>query len=166
MPAQSIPVADLLTFVHGDADDQRRFVATLGGSLVEYGFVAIENHGVDASALAGTFDQIRQLFELPTSEKLRYEVLEGGRQRGYTSFGKEQAKDHVVPDMKEFWHIGPELAGDHPMFGKLQRNLWPPEVPELRANSLRSTTACSAAGNTWCAPSRVTSALTRPSSCA
>lgn len=136
MPEQNIPVADLHTFVHGDAADQQRFVATLGQSLVEYGFVAIENHGVDATALAGTFDQTRRLFELPVEDKLRYEVLEGGRQRGYTSFGKEHAKDQHVPDMKEFWHIGPELDAAHPLRARIPDNLWPADLPDFKREAL------------------------------
>lgn len=136
MSQQNIPVVDLDRFVHGDTADQARFVDQLGRSLVEYGFVAVENHRVDADALAGTYAELKRLFDLPTANKLGYEVVEGGRQRGYTSFGKEHAKDTSVPDMKEFWHIGPELDEAHPLRDRIPKNLWPHEVPAFKTHSL------------------------------
>jgi len=52
-----------------------------------------------------------------------------GGVRGYTPFGTEHAKDHAVPDLKEFWHVGreadpDEIAGRHETF---QPNIWPAE---------------------------------------
>ncbi len=134
--AQTIPVVDLRAFLYGDAADQAAFSKALGDSLVEYGFVAVENHAVDAVALRDSYAAIRRLFDLPTETKLRYELPETGRQRGYTSFGKEHAKYHNVPDMKEFWHIGPQLLPSHPTFGRMPENVWPGEVPEFRGAGL------------------------------
>lgn len=134
--SQNIPVVDLHQFVHGDASAQATFVATLGQSLVEYGFVAVENHGVDAEALAGTYRELKRLFDLPAATKLGYEVPEGGRQRGYTSFGKEHAKHTDVPDMKEFWHIGPELDEAHPLRARIPDNLWPADLPDFKREAL------------------------------
>ena len=134
--AQTIPVVDLRAFLYGDAADQAAFSKALGDSLVEYGFVAVENHAVDAVALRDSYAAIRRLFDLPTEAKLRYELPETGRQRGYTSFGKEHAKYHNVPDLKEFWHIGPQLMPSHPTFGRMPENVWPSEVPEFRGAGL------------------------------
>ena len=136
MSQQNIPVVDLAHFVHGDADAQARFVEQLGRSLVEFGFVAVANHGLDSKALAGTYEELKHLFDLPAATKLGYEVIEGGRQRGYTAFGKEHAKHHDVPDMKEFWHIGPELEATHPLRDRIPPNLWPAEVPGFKTESL------------------------------
>lgn len=147
-PEQNIPVVDLHDFTHGDAATQARFVKDLGDALVDLGFVAVENHGVDASALADTYASIRDLFDLPRDQKMRYEVLEGGRQRGYTSFGAEHAKDRAVPDMKEFWHIGPELDESHPMRARIPRNLWPSELPSFQPASLRLFASLHACGVT------------------
>jgi isopenicillin N synthase-like dioxygenase len=134
--AQTIPVVDLRAFLYGDAADQARFSKALGDSLVEYGFVAVENHAVDAVALRDTYAAIRRLFDLPTEAKLRYELPGIGRQRGYTSFGQEHAKYHNVPDLKEFWHIGPQLGADHPTFSRMPENVWPSEIPEFRGAGL------------------------------
>jgi len=133
---QSIPVVDMNRFVDGDAADQAAFVKKLGEALVEYGFVAVENHRVDQDALEATYATLKELFDLPSEAKLAYEQLEGGRQRGYTAFGLEHAKYHNVPDLKEFWHIGPELSDAHPLRRRIPKNLWPEEVPSFKNSSL------------------------------
>ncbi len=136
MTHQAIPVVDLAKFLRGDAADQARFVEELGRALVEYGFAGVENHGVGARDIQGAYAAARDLFALPLATKLRYERAHGGRQRGYTSFGQEHAKDHAVPDMKEFWHVGPELPATHRLHARLQSNLWPSELPSFKADAL------------------------------
>ncbi len=129
MAEQTIPVVDLNQFTHGDASHQAAFVSTLGEALVEYGFVAVDNHGVDRAALAAMYREIRTFFDLPKDVKRQYERPEGGRQRGYTALGQEHAKYHDVPDIKEFWHVGPEIPVGHPLKGIVPDNIWPTEVP-------------------------------------
>ena len=137
MAEQTIPVVDLLDFTNGDAETQARFVRTLGDSFVEYGFAAVENHGVDRTALSGTYEDIQSFFALSEQAKSRYEIEGGAGQRGYTSFGREHAKDQSVADLKEFWHVGPELAQDHPLYQRLPPNVWPRELPRFQEHSLR-----------------------------
>ncbi|MBL8784464.1 MAG: isopenicillin N synthase family oxygenase [Deltaproteobacteria bacterium] len=134
--AQSIPVVDLKQFTHGDRDDQARFVSALGAALTEFGFVAVENHALDVEALAATYTELKRLLDQPREVKLRYEVPENGRQRGYTAFGLEHAKDHAVPDLKEFWHIGPELADTHPLRERIPHNVWPEDFEAFKTSSL------------------------------
>ena len=42
--------------------------------------------------------------------------------------GREHAKDSTVSDLKEFWHVGPELSKDHPLRQRVPPNVWPTEV--------------------------------------
>lgn len=144
---QNIPVVDLNRFVDGDGSDQKAFVQKLGESLLEFGFVAVENHRVDQDALRSTYAELKALFDLPRETKLGYEQLESGRQRGYTAFGLEHAKYHEVPDLKEFWHIGPELDDDHPLRSRIPKNLWPDEVPGFKDTSLALYRSLFAAGS-------------------
>lgn len=136
MSSQTIPVVDLRRFLEGDTDDQRAFVAALGHALVEYGFVAVEEHGVARPTLEAAYREVKALFALPAEVKRRYEDAAVGRQRGYTSFGLERAKDTAVPDLKEFWHVGPELDVTHPQFARVPPNLWPAELPGFRDAAL------------------------------
>ena len=48
------------------------------------------------------------------------------RQRGYTPYGVEHAKDNPAPDLKEFWQTGRTI--DDPDFHK---NIWPDEPKEF-----------------------------------
>ena len=60
----------------------------------------------------------------------------GGGQRGYTSFGKEHAKNRKVGDLKEFWHVGRDLEEGNPRRSTYGKNEWPAELPEFKANTL------------------------------
>jgi isopenicillin N synthase-like dioxygenase len=52
------------------------------------------------------YNVVQQFFSLPLEKKKQYEIIEMAGQRGYTSFGKEQAKGSVSPDLKEFFQYG------------------------------------------------------------
>jgi isopenicillin N synthase-like dioxygenase len=132
----SIPVVDLTHFTGSDPEARAAFVKTLGEGLERFGFVAVLGHGIEPAALERAYAMARALFALPTALKQSYETPEDGRQRGYTSFGVEHAKDTVVPDLKEFWHVGRTLGADHPLHrsGDVPPNRHPAEVPEFGAH--------------------------------
>jgi isopenicillin N synthase-like dioxygenase len=125
---QTIPVVDLHQFTEGDAGEQAAFTQALGEALVEYGFVAVENHGVDPQALDATYTAMSEVFRLPDLAKEAYEDRGGGNQRGYTALGREHAKGQTICDLKEFWHVGPELSDAHPLRARIPPNVWPREV--------------------------------------
>jgi isopenicillin N synthase-like dioxygenase len=132
----TIPVVDLRD-LHGDAT-RDAFIQTLGGALAEFGFVAIEGHGLDPDLLENTYAAARAVFALSEEAKRRCEDPAPVKQRGYTAFGVEHAKDTAVPDLKEFWHVGPELSEEHPLRqrGLIPPNYFPAEVPAFRAHTL------------------------------
>lgn len=136
MSLETIAVLDLQDFLSGDEKRRERFIRELGDSLREFGFFAIGNHGVEQSLIDQNYDLMDQFFQLPTETKLKYEIEGGGGQRGYTSFGKEHAKDSPFPDLKEFWHVGREVPKGHPLEKIYQPNVWPAEVAEYKAASL------------------------------
>jgi len=129
---QTIPVVDLDAWRAGDS----RFADALGKALETYGFVAVENHGVSQATRARALAQVQALFALREEQKLRYERPEHGRQRGYTPWGVERAKDGAAADLKEFWHIGPELAEGSPLAAQIGANVWPEELPDFRSAML------------------------------
>ena len=132
----SIPVVDLSAYTHGDPEARAAFVRTLGEGLERFGFVAVQGHGITPANLEEAYRLARAIFAQPTDVKQRYETPKDGRQRGYTSFGVEHAKDTVVPDLKEFWHVGRTLGADHPMHvsGDVPPNRHPVEVPAFGAH--------------------------------
>lgn len=127
---QTIPVLDL---EHLDAPGRhRKFVDDLGNALRDIGFFALQNHGVDYRLIEKAYQISAQFFDLPDSQKRAYEDLEIKGQRGFTSFGREHAKDHKAPDLKEFWHVGRELSPSHRLAQVYPKNMWPTEIPEFK----------------------------------
>lgn len=127
-----IPVLDLSEF-DGKRGD---FTVALGRAFRDYGFVGINNHGLDDGIIEDAYACFRAFFALPEDVKQRYHQPGGGGRRGYTGFGVEKAKDYYVPDLKEFWHVGRELKGQNPHPDILLPNVWPDEVPGFREAAL------------------------------
>ncbi|MBW4472306.1 MAG: isopenicillin N synthase family oxygenase [Stenomitos rutilans HA7619-LM2] len=126
---QTIPVLDLRDF-HTD-DRRQTFVTQMGSALEDTGFFALTHHSVDANLIQTAYAVTQAFFTLPEAVKLRYENPALHGQRGFTRFGREHAKDHPVPDLKEFWHVGRALAPDHPLAAAYPANLSPTEVPQF-----------------------------------
>jgi isopenicillin N synthase-like dioxygenase len=122
----SIPVLDFADSLAG-GDRRSAFVAALGAALEDLGFVAIANHGIDASLLSDAYGRAREVFALPGAIKRSYEDPDSARERGYTSFGVERALDGSAPDLKEFWHVGRSVHADPA--SEVPPNRFPTEAP-------------------------------------
>lgn len=131
MQQQTIPVVDLEDYLRGGSA-RERFVQRLGDALKDTGFFALQNHGVDSRLIDKAYQLSEGFFDLPDSTKRKYEDVSLKGQRGFTSFGREQAKGAPVPDLKEFWHVGRELAANHPLNREYHPNFWPTEIPEFK----------------------------------
>ncbi len=103
-------------------------IKEIGQSLSACGFVNLMGHGVSQDLLAQAYQMAEKLFALSEASKMRCEQPESGRQRGYTPFFLEKAKDQQVGDLKEFWHIGRTLPTDHPYAIVMKENLFPNEL--------------------------------------
>jgi isopenicillin N synthase-like dioxygenase len=121
--------------VHDLKNDRETFVADLYEGLTDCGFVVLRDHGIAKADLEKAFDLIKAFFALPVETKLKYDSGSGGA-RGYTAFGRENAAGNPHSDLKEFWHVGQELAPTSPYFGIYEPNHWPEELPEFKAHML------------------------------
>lgn len=106
MSTRAIPVVDLSKFVNGTPEERDEFVKKLGKAFHEIGFVGVVNHGIPKDLIDGFYRESKSFFSLPVDLKRKYEVPGLAGQRGYTSFGKEHAKQSTVADLKEFFQIG------------------------------------------------------------
>ncbi|MFT6071276.1 MAG: isopenicillin N synthase-like dioxygenase [Bacteriovoracaceae bacterium] len=131
MSKRQVPELSLLSYVNGSPEVRSKFVSDLFEGLKEYGFIILVDHTVDALKVSKAYDLVHQFFQLPLETKNLYGGVPGG-QRGYTPFKKEHAKDSTHPDLKEFWHVGRELASDSPYKGRYPENLWPKEVQDFK----------------------------------
>ena len=110
MNQRSIPMVDLALYKHGNQQEKSAFVGQLGKAFHEIGFVAVKNHGVPLELVDEFYSEAKRFFAQSVETKRKYEVAGLAGQRGYTSFGKEHAKQSDVPDLKEFFQIGQEVS--------------------------------------------------------
>lgn len=144
-----IPSLDLADFTSGSAERKAAFVEALGRAYNNIGFVAIKNHGLTKELQDKLYATIKKFFNLEDTVKEKYEHPEIGFQRGYTGKGKEHAKGRNTGDLKEFYHVGQELANipdADPLKITYPANVWPEEVPEFKSIALEVYTTIEKAG--------------------
>lgn len=112
MALVNIPRLDLLHYTNGSMEQRKQFVQDLGKAFNETGFVTIANHGLSEELINELYQTVKGFFELPQQTKDKYEFPELAGQRGYTTKGKEKAKDSKTPDLKEFWQRGQTIVGE------------------------------------------------------
>lgn len=114
-------------------DQKQAFAEALGHSFRETGFAVISDHPISQSVINRAVDASKAFFELPEDVKEKYHDAAGGRQRGYTPFGTENAKGNASADLKEFWHTGRDLPADSPYRATMKDTPTVPEVAEFDA---------------------------------
>jgi isopenicillin N synthase-like dioxygenase len=114
-------------------ENKQVFAAKLGKSFRETGFAVITGHPVDNEVIETANDAAKAFFRLPEQAKEKYHDAEGGRQRGYTPFGTENAKGQKAADLKEFWHTGRKLPEGSTYRETMKDTPVVEEVPEFDA---------------------------------
>jgi len=136
MRKRNIPVVDLSKYVSGSDADRADFIASLGKAFHEIGFVGVINHGITKDLVDRFYAESKGFFALPRDVKKNYEVKGLAGQRGFTSFGKEHAKQSDVADLKEFFQIGQE---EEPLDGYASQtmdNIHVDEAPKFTATGM------------------------------
>lgn len=131
MANRNIPVVDLSKFVKGDTEERAAFVKELGRAFHEIGFVGVVNHGIPKELIDGYYAASKEFFALSVDVKRQYEVPGLAGQRGYTSFGKEHAKQSQVADLKEFFQLGQEVEDGDEIKAEYPDNVLVNETPEF-----------------------------------
>lgn len=129
-PKARVPTLDIRDYLSGD---RRAFVTALGQAYEDTGFVVLRGHAVTEDLQRRAYDVIGRFFQLPLERKRQLEVHGIGGARGYTSFGKEHAKDAPVGDLKEFFHVGPSVPAGHPLAHEYPDNVLVPDVATFDA---------------------------------
>ncbi len=129
----TIPTVDLAKFTSGNPESREAFIQELGSAFQKVGFVAVKNHGIPEPLIAEMYEQVKKFFALPTPTKCKFEVPGLAGQRGYTSFGKEKAKQSDVADLKEFWQYGQEVDDNDPIKSEYPDNVKAPELTDFNA---------------------------------
>ncbi len=121
-----------LSMLDLNGPNREHFQQELYTGLKEFGFVVLKDHSINCARLDEAYDLAKEFFNLPLETKLKYDSGSGGA-RGYTAFGRENAKGNPHSDLKEFWHVGQDVAEDSPYYGEYPHNIWPHELPEFKA---------------------------------
>lgn len=121
-----------LSMLDLDGPNRDQFLQDLYSGLKEYGFVVLKDHNINRARLDEAYALAKEFFELPLDVKLQYDSGSGGA-RGYTAFGRENAKGNPHSDLKEFWHVGQDVAESSPYYDEYPHNIWPNEIPEFKS---------------------------------
>ncbi|PHN04129.1 isopenicillin N synthase family dioxygenase [Flavilitoribacter nigricans] len=147
MQKRAIPLVDLSKFTHGNAEERAAFVEALGEAFHTIGFVGVKNHGVPQSLIDRFYSESKAFFALPEDVKRRYEIEGLAGQRGFTSFGKEHAKQSEVADLKEFFQIGQEVKVDDALKDRYPDNVHVAENPDFTQTGIELYRAFEGAGS-------------------
>jgi isopenicillin N synthase-like dioxygenase len=129
------------------ARDPEGFAAALGGSFERFGFAMVSDHGIPQDLIDRAWAMTKAFFDLPEDVKRSYFVAGGGGARGYTPFKTEIAKGATHVDLKEFWHIGRELAAGHRFSELMAPNIWPDQPEGFRETFIELFAAFDTAGD-------------------
>ena len=127
----NIPRLDLNDFLGGIPQQKKKFSDDLGDAFTETGFVTIANHGLSPALLTELYAEVKKFFDLPDDVKGKYEDPALAGQRGYTSKGKEKAKDSKTPDLKEFWQRGQSVTDGDKVGEEYPDNMIVEELPRF-----------------------------------
>ena len=135
-PFGILPVVDVAPLRSTQAAGSAEVARQIEAACREHGFFYVTGHGVAPDLLARLTRACAAFFALPQAAKMEIPMARGGPAwRGYFPVGAELTSGR--PDLKEGLYFGAELGGDDPrvraglpLHGL---NLFPRQVPELRA---------------------------------
>jgi isopenicillin N synthase-like dioxygenase len=129
---ERVPELCLKDYTHGDARSRAQFCRDLMWGLQRFGFITLRDHPIRGELLDAAYGLSAAFFAQPEALKREYV----GGTRGYIPFRTERAKNRTVPDLKEFWQIGPERDAAVARSISEQPNLWPATPAGFKATFL------------------------------
>jgi isopenicillin N synthase-like dioxygenase len=131
----ALPIIDVSPLVTGRGDLEL-VARAIRAACEDVGFFYAAGHGIPERLISELDQTARKFFALPVERKQAVAMELGGRAwRGFFPVGREMTSGE--PDRKEGIYFGAELGPEDPrvranlpLHGA---NLWPVEVPELRA---------------------------------
>tara|TARA_Y100001934_G_scaffold189083_1_gene222986 strand:+ start:2759 stop:3766 length:1008 start_codon:yes stop_codon:yes gene_type:complete len=146
MSTETVPIIDISPFLSGDEAGKASVALQVADACTSIGFFAIKGHCVpqdiieDLRAASHTYfeqtEEIKRADMHPVADTPR-----GFRELAGEALGRTVVPD-ANPDMKEFYHFGPENWPDDPYFTGSEGqnyfipNLWPDEPATFRAASI------------------------------
>ena len=141
MSTETVPIIDISPFLSGDEAGKASVALQVADACTSIGFFAIKGHGVPQDIIEDLREASHTYFE-QTEEIKRADMHPvADTPRGFRELAGEALGRTVVPDanpdMKEFYHYGPENWPDDPYFtGSEGQNYFIPEFVARRARNI------------------------------
>ena len=146
-----LPVIDIGPLLRGDPEGLASVAAAIGRACRQTGFFYAINTPVRPELRAAVFAAAERFFACDTQAKQAVSITRSRHNRGYVALAGETLDPGTMPDLKEAFNIGLELAADDPdvVAGRPFRgpNLWP-DLDGFRATLLAYYDAVLALGRT------------------
>ena len=146
MPADSVPIIDISPFLAGGDAGKQAVAEQVADACASIGFFAISGHGVPQDIIEDLREASHTFFEQPEDVKRRSMHPITDTPRGFRALAGEAlgrtVRPDATPDLKEFYHYGPETWPDEPYFTSPDAenyfipNLWPDEPTAFRKAAL------------------------------
>ncbi len=153
----SVPTIDIGAWIDGTHADRQFVCEQIDSMGREVGFLSVTGHGIEPSVCEDMLAVTAAFFDLETAAKVAYSPKDKSVNRGYAGYGEESLAYSLgveaLPDMFEAFNIGAELSAvagaeadpyyQSQLHAFFAPNVWPHELPEMRATWLRYWSACS-----------------------
>ncbi len=146
MRSETVPVIDISPYLSGDEAGKAQVSKAVAEACTTIGFFAISGHGVPQDIIEDLREASHDYFEQPEDVKRADMHAVPDTPRGFRELAGEALGRTVVPDatpdLKEFYHYGPQTWPDEPYFtGDEGRNyfianIWPDEPAAFRKAAL------------------------------
>ncbi len=148
MTARTLPVIDISQLRAGDPAAVASTADAIHAACTGPGFFYIAGHGIPEATIAAAHDAALGFFRLPGEAKAQ--VKANALHRGWHALGGALMEGAKIPDQKEFYSMGLDLAADDPavLAGEKLRgpNQFPDFFPSLRPAMSAYFDAVGAAG--------------------
>ncbi|KAK1977256.1 citrinin biosynthesis oxygenase CtnA [Colletotrichum cereale] len=133
---RTIPTVDISAWLSDDASAsaKQKVVDDMSNACSTYGFFYLVGHGITPEMQAKALEADRLFFSLPKEKRMEVWIGKslGKSFRGYEPAGMQTHHKGLLPDTKETFMVGREVALDDPDCGSFSTgpNLWPTSLPD------------------------------------
>lgn len=132
----AIPVIDVGPFFGNDQDAKAAVAGKIGDACRNIGFFYITNHGIPQGEIEELIGQTKRFFHQPLEDKMKLDIMDVQRHRGYVPNGGLYADAKKKPDLQEGYEVSLELPEDDTDYRAgnimLGPNVWPENLPGFR----------------------------------
>lgn len=145
----SLPIIDISGLASNDQDAKQKVAQYISAACLRHGFFYCVGHGVPQGLIDAAQDQTRALFDLPSADKDALDKAQSTANRGYETLGGQTLQPGALPDRKEGYYIGEELASIDPRVGRFNQgpNIWPTGLPSFRPTMMAYFAALTTVSN-------------------